>query len=132
MKLNEFNATMLKNDHCEITFNRPLNEQSDMYDIKLLLEFFGQKQHKKKLLKIDFSKNPLTIKGLVVRHKKHWAMFMEYINLNGREWYSRIRDNPMSVEEGLKILDLLAEANRKEVKMIKDRPRIKSLIDRKE
>ena len=132
MKLNEFNTTMLKNDHCKIIFNRPLTEQNDMYDIKLLLEFFGQKQHKKKLLKIYFSKHPLTIKGLLVRHKKHWAMFMEHINLNGREWYSRIRDNPMSVEEGLKILDLLAEANRKEVKMIKDRPRIKSLIDRKE
>lgn len=118
MKLNEFYTTVLKYGHCEITFNKPLTEQNDMYDIKLLLEFFGQKQHKNKLLKIYFSKNPLTIKGLLVRHKKYWAMFMEHINLDGRGWYARIRDNPISVEEGLKILDLLAEANRQAVKKL--------------
>ena len=125
MKLNEFSTTVLKYGHCEIIFKKPLTEQNDMYDIKLLIEFFGQKQHKKKLLKIYRSKNPLTIEGLLLRHKKDWAMFMEHINLNGREWYARIRNNPVSVEEGLKILDLLAEANRKAVKMIKEKTPVK-------
>ena len=123
MKLNEFSTTALKYGHYEITFNKPLTEQNDMYDIKLLIEFFGQKQHKKKLLKINRSNNPLTIKGLIVRDKKHWAMFMENIHLNGREWYARKRDNPIFLEEGLRVLDLLAEANREAVKMINENPR---------
>ena len=109
MKLNEFSTTPLKNGHYEITFNNPLTEQYDMLDIKLLIEFFGQKQHKKKLLKINRSTNPLTIKGLIVRKKKDWALFMNKINLDGRGWYSRVRDKPIvEVEEGLKILDYLA------------------------
>jgi len=125
MKLNEFSTTALKYGHYEITFNKPLTEQNDMYDIKLLIEFFGQKQHKKKLLRINRSNNPLMIKGLIVRDKKHWAMFMENIHLNGRAWYARIRHNPTSVEEGLRILDLLAEANRKAVKIIKEKTKKK-------
>ena len=126
MKLNEFSSKILKYGHYEITFNKPLTEQNDMYDIKLLTEFFGQKQHKEKVLKIYRSNDPLMVKGLIVRKKEHWAMFMEYINLNGREWYARIRDKPISLEDGLRILDLLAEANRKSVKMIKEEERRKN------
>jgi len=124
MKLNEFSTTALKNGHYEITFNNPLTEQNDMYDIKLLIEFFGQKQHKLKLLKINRSTNPLTIKGLIVRKKKHWAMFMEHINLDGREWYNRIRSKPIDIDEGLLILDLLADANREAVKLVKEEIKI--------
>jgi len=112
MKLNEFSTTALKNGHYEITFNNPLTEQNDIYDIKLLIEFFGQKQHKKKLLKINRSNKPLMIKSLIVRKKKHWAMFMEKINLDGRGWYSRMREKPINdIEEGLKILEYLARGH---------------------
>lgn len=35
---------------------------------------------------------------------------MEYINLEGRGWYARIRDKPIiTEEEGLKILEFLAK-----------------------
>jgi hypothetical protein len=57
----------------------------------------------------------------MVRHKKHWASFMEKINLNGRDWYSRIRDKKVPIEEGLRVLDSLAEANREAVTRIKDK-----------
>ena len=47
MKLDNFDMNSLKNGYCEITFRKPLTEKHDMYDIKLLLEFFARKKYKK-------------------------------------------------------------------------------------
>jgi len=107
MKLDDFTTKTLDNGYCEITFSSPLTMKDDVHDLNLLLEYFGQKKHKKKI-RIVGLKHPFSFQTIVVKQKA-WAGFMEYINLEGRGWYARMRDKPLTTEEGLKIIDFLCK-----------------------
>ncbi len=121
MKLDKFNTTLLPQGHCYVEFKKPLSEEYDKADIRDLIEYFGQKKHKKEILKIDRTSDPITITGILFRKKIHWARFMEKINLDGRGWYSLMREQPIiDIEDGLKILDELAMANREIVKQMQE------------